>query len=317
MRILITGATGCVAQYLTRELLAETGAHLVLLSRDAARIPLPPGAEGRVTTASGRLDQPETYGAALDGIDAAVLVATAWGGPLAHATTVAGNVALADRVIAGGCRHVIYFSSASVLLPDGSLNPAALTLGTDYIRTKHQLVEAMEARAGTWRGARISGVFPTVVMGGRTGPDPMPLSELARLLNETRRWHPLIARIGAAARLNVTHAADIATLVRCLIAGHGATGGPERHIAGLPPQTLDALLAEILAAAGRRHRPWLRLTPRNVGPVIRAFRLTLTPWDRWCIDNPDQGFDRAITPAAFGAPVAMPRLTDGLRMIGW
>ena len=266
-----------------------------------------------MTTASGRLEAPETYGAALEGIDAAVLVATAWGGPLAHATTVAGNAALADRVIAGGARHVIYFSSASVLLRDGTLNPAALTLGTDYIRTKHQLVEAMEAKGG----ARISGVFPTVVMGGRTGADPMPLSELAKLLNETRRWHPLLARIGAAARLNVTHAADIATLVRCLIAGHGATGGPERHISGLPPQSLDALLAEVLDAAGRRHRPWLRLTPRNVGVAIRAFRLTVTPWDRWCIDNPDQGFDQAITPAAFGAPVAMPRLADGLRMIGW
>ncbi|MFN3642506.1 MAG: NAD-dependent epimerase/dehydratase family protein [Gemmobacter sp.] len=314
MRILITGATGCVAQYLTRELLARTDAHLVLLSRDAARIAVPPGAAGRVTLASGRLEDPASYGAALEGVTAAALVATAWGGPLAHATTVVGNAALADLLIDRGCRHVVYFSSASVLLPDGSLNPVALDLGTDYIRTKHQLVAAMEPKAAR---ARISGVFPTIVMGGRSGPDPMPLSELAKLLVTIRRWHWLIARVTAEGRFNITHAADIATIVRRLIEGAGATGGAERHVAGLPPASAAAMIAEVLAAAGRRHRPLLRLTPRNVDWAIRAFRLQVTPWDRWCMANPDQGYDRAITPAAFGAPVAMPSLTEGLRMIGY
>lgn len=316
MRVLITGATGCVAQYLTRELLARTDWHLVLLSRDAARIPVPAGAAGRITTASGLLHEPDSYGAALDAIDAAALVATAWGGPLAHATTVAGNARLADRLIAGGCRHVVYFSSASVLGRQGELNPVAARIGTDYIRTKHQLVEAMEPKADR---ARISGIFPTIVMGGRTGDDPMPLSELAKLLLKIRPWHWLIARVTAEGRFNVTHAADIAATVRRLIEGAGARdgGGAERHILGLPPARAGDMIAEVLAAAGRRHRPWLRLTPRNAGAVIRAFRLPITPWDRWCMENPDQGYDMAIGPDAFGAPVAMPNLTAGLRMIGY
>jgi nucleoside-diphosphate-sugar epimerase len=313
MRILITGATGCVAQYLARELLARTDAHLVLVARDGARIPLPPGGAGRVTRASGDIAEPESYAPHCAGIDAAALVATAWGGPRVHDTTVTGNSRIADMLIAGGCRHVVYFSSASVLLNDGSLNPAAAELGTDYIRAKHALVPAMEAKRTL---ARISGLFPTLVMGGRTGADPMPLSELAKLLNRTRRWHPLLRHLAAEGRFNVIHAADIATLVRCLFAGAGA-GGAERHVAGLPPRSVGDWVGEVLAAAGRRHRPLIRLTAARAEWAIRAFRIKVAAWDRWCMAHPDQGYDGAVTPAAFGAPVAFPTLAAALREIGW
>jgi nucleoside-diphosphate-sugar epimerase len=313
MRILITGATGCVAQYLTRELLAHTEAELVLVARDAARIPMPRGGEGRVKRATGDIAEPESYAGFCDGIDAAALVATAWGGPRVHATTVIGNSRIADRLIAGGCRHIVYFSSASVLLNGGALNPVAAELGTDYIRAKHALVGEMEAKRGR---ARISGVFPTLVMGGRTGDDPMPLSELAKLLNRTRRWHPLLAFLAAEGRFNVIHAADIAAITRRLIEGAGADG-TERHIAGLPPRSVEAWVAEVLAAAGRRHRPLLRLTAARADWAIRAFRIEVAAWDRWCMAHPDQGYDNAITPAAFGAPVAFPTLTAALREIGW
>ena len=50
--------------------------------------------------------------------------------------------------------------------------------------------------------------------------------------------------------------------------------------------------------------------------LIRAFRIRLSPWDRHCMDHPDQSYPDARNPAFYGLPVAMPSLESGLDGIG-
>ena len=54
-RVLITGAAGCVGQYLVDEFLANTPHHLVLLVRDKRKLPFDSDAEPRVSVIEAEL----------------------------------------------------------------------------------------------------------------------------------------------------------------------------------------------------------------------------------------------------------------------
>ncbi len=326
MRILITGAAGCVGQYLVEDLLERSAHDLVLLMRDPAKLTVPERHRHRVTVIAGDLRALDGWRTHLAGIDAALLVATAWGGTETRAITVEANLALADALIAAGCGHILYFATGSVLATDGTLLPEAERYGTDYIRSKHELVARMEARAGG--ATRITGLFPTLVFGGGGTPAPgfgaKPMSHLARLALQVRPWLWLLRRLTAEGRFHIVHAADIAIVARLLIDGaaapaHAGTAenGAARIVLGNAPLTVDAMVRELAAARGRRHRPLFRLTTANAGAFIRLFRIEMTPWDRYLMQHPDQGYPGAVNPAHMGAAMAMPTLTDGLRSIGF
>ncbi len=315
MRILVTGASGCVGRSLVDALLAG-GHELVLCVRTAGRLPEAVRRDPRVEVIEADLRElaarPGTFG----GVEAAVLVATAWGGPDTAAITRDANAALADRLLDEGCRHVLYFATASVLRGDGSLLPEAEALGTDYIRAKAGLVRAMEERAG--RG-RITGLFPTLVLGGRlgAGPEGAPPSHLARLLVEARRWRDLARMLSfRAGKFHLIHAEDIAAVVRHLVERGAGGPGAERIVLGNPAMTVDEVLAEASRAWGRRYLGWVRVTPRRAEWLIRTFRIRLAPWDRWCLENPDQSFPGAVWPPSLGLEPVMPDLATGIRLVG-
>lgn len=315
MRILITGASGCVGQYIVGELLHNTAHDLVLLLRDRNRLPLPPQALSRVKIIEGDLRDAANNISDLDGIDAAILLATAWGGEDTFDITVNANVALADRLIEQGCRRIFYFATASVLTSQGALSDQARDLGTDYIRAKWSLVGKLENRSGR---AQIIGLFPTLVLGGRIAQPTKPLSHFAKLLIQIAPWMRAGRFFSAPGRFHVIHAQDIAIMVRHLCETPAKTESErvERIVLGNPARTVDELVAAFCRYSGRTARPFISITPRLAGFFIRLFRIRLSPWDRYCMENPDQSYADAACPATFGLRGHAPELADGLEDIG-
>lgn len=313
MRILITGATGCVGRYLVDRLLTRTDHTLVLAMRNPAKLAVAPEHRGRVVTVQADLRDIDAISSVMDGVDKAVLIATAWGGAEAHDIIRNANLALTQRLMAADCRHVLYFATASVLAGDGSRLAAADACGTSYIKAKAALVDAMEALEGP---ARITGLFPTLVVGGNDGSGA-PQSHFAGLLKQVAPWVRLIRFMSAFGRFHIVHAADIATVVaHYLDTPPPAPAGAERVILGNPALSVDDMVAEFAAYLGLRHRPWLKLRPGFAEVIIRLFRIQLAEWDRYCIEHPDQSFAEARCPADFGLPMAMSSLGEGLRMVG-
>lgn len=314
MRILVTGASGCVGRYLVEALLAGGGHDLVLAVRDAGKLPPELASDARVMVVEADLRDLATRPEAVAGVEAAVLLATAWGGAETRDVTVGANLALTDALIAAGCGHILYFATASVLAQDGSMLPAAADFGSDYIRAKHELVEAMETRADR---ARITGLYPTLVFGGRREAPAIRLSHFANLATEIWPWLWLIRFLSAEGRFNVIHAADIATVTRHLIEAEGAgQPNPARLVLGNPAEEVDAIVAQVLARKGTRPRRLLRLRPAWVRTVERLTPVTLSDWDRFCAQHPDQSHPGAVNPASFGLPVIMPDIGAGLASIG-
>ncbi|MDJ1008420.1 MAG: NAD(P)-dependent oxidoreductase [Paracoccaceae bacterium] len=313
MRVFITGGSGCVGHYLVHAFLKDPANELVLLLRSPGKLTLPAGTEERVTILKGDLREGAGFAEDLRGIDVGILAATSWGGKHAHDITVTANVALADALIGGGCRHIVYFASASVIDKDLALLPEAAEHGTEYIRAKYRLVEEMDPRG---EAARITGIFPTVIFGGGAPPVGAPLSHAARMLFENRRWLPFVRRLSAPGRLHLIHPGDIATLVRHF-AGEAPTPGTSRLVLGNPSTTVDELIDAIARAAGTRQSPWLRITERRVTGFARLLGVKMSPWDRYCAENLDQSYPTALSPADKGLPVTMPDLASGLRDIGF
>lgn len=318
MSILITGATGCVGTYLVREFLANTDHDLVITVRDAGKLDAAVRSNPRIRVVVADLRDLETIGPALAGVDTAILVATAWGGPQTRAVTHDANVALTDKLAAAGCSHVLYFATASVLASDGGLLPAARELGTEYIQAKFDLVSGMEARS---RKVRITGLFPTLVFGGDPGTAQVaglaPLSHFARLLTQLAGWMWLIRFFGVKARLHVIHAADIATVTRHLCANDApASETAARIVLGNPASSVNDLVALVCRHIGLRRLHVFNLRPAMAEAFIRIFRIQLSRWDRYCMSFPDQSYDSAVNPASYGLPVVMPDISVGLQMIG-
>lgn len=314
MKILITGASGCVGRYLVEALLANPDHRLVLAVREAAKLDVLSDADrARVEIVECDLTELAARPEAFDGVEAGVLVATAWGGGDTYDITVGANLAIADALIAAGARHVLYFATASVLDQQGGLLQAADTFGTDYIRAKFQLVQQMETRADR---ARITGLYPTLVMGGRTAAPAIRMSHFANLMHEIRPYAWALRFISANGLFNIVHAADIATVTRHLIETVTDTTGNARLVLGNPAGSVDEMMAQFARANGRRQRTILRLHTSWVDTLTRVLPINLSPWDRFCVDHPDQSHPAAVNPATYGLPVVMPDLVSGLASIG-
>lgn len=302
-----------MGRYLVDALLAGTNDDLLLLVRNPAALPEALRDNPRVRI---RLHDLVTGAAPLEGlppIRAAILAATAWGGAETCQAILENTLALADRIVAQGCRQVQYFSTASILDREGTLLDVARAHGTDYIKAKHALTSAMERRSG---GAQIIGLFPTVVIGGHIDGS-IPLSHFARLLHQARRWARLIRLLDAEARLHVVHAADIATVcVLLLKAPPAGRETPARLVLGNPAITADDLVRAYAGHLGLRRWRLMRLRPSMADAIVRLFRIHLSPWDRYYLQHADQSYSEAVSPATFGKPLHMPDIASGLVQIG-
>ncbi len=312
MRVFITGASGCVGRYIVEEYLTETDHDLVLLVRDRAKMPVPEDQAHRVTVIEGDLRDLDIMRPHLAGIGTGILVATAWGGDETYKVTVDANLAIADALIEAGCPHVMFFGTASVLDQNSDMLPAAGEIGTDYIRAKYQLVQAIETRADR---ARITGLYPTLVYGGRDGAAPIRYSHFANLLAEIKPWAWLLRFLTADGTFHVIHGADIARVTRHLSENAPKTGFA-RVILGNPARPVGEMVAAYCRAMGKRPRQVLRLRQSWLPALARILPIQLAEWDAYCARNPDQSHVEAKNPASYGLQVHMPEISDGLKELG-
>lgn len=310
-RVLITGASGCVGQYLVEELLAETGHELVLVVRNPGKLQEAVAASSRVTVIESDVGNVDSYVDKLGRIDTAFLVAACWGGPDAFRINVETNLALTDHLARNGAGRVFYFATGSVIDADGEMLPAANELGSEYIRSKYRLVEEIEKRAGD---VELVGLFPTLILGGGDGK---PMSHFANLLREARPWAWLARFFRADGKFHYVHAKDIARTARYLMdAPLDAFPNPRRIVLGNPALTANEFIEQFSRYLGFRMPFSIEVKERLAEALIRIFRIQLSPWDRYCMQHRDLSYRTVFNPANFGLPVHCPDTAAALSGIG-
>ncbi|MEB3348977.1 MAG: NAD(P)-dependent oxidoreductase [Cyanobacteriota bacterium] len=321
-RILITGASGCVGQYIAERLLAESDAELLLLLRDPTKLTAVPVDHPRIGLLVGDLRELEPHAESIRSATRIIHTATAWGDP-ERAEQV--NVVAVKRLLAMAdperLEQVIYFSTASVLDRHLRLLPQAMAYGTEYIQTKARCLNDLESHP---LASRIVAVFPTLVFGGSVqSGDRHPTSYLTAGLLEGMRWLWLARWLRVDASFHFVHAADIATVCAHL-ATQPHTPNPEpgqgavrRLVLGQAVITVNEAVACLCRWRGMWRPPFgLAVREWLIQGLIRLLRLEITPWDRFSIEQRHFVHDPVSPPERFGLVSQAPTLTSVLETAG-
>ncbi|WP_373541042.1 NAD-dependent epimerase/dehydratase family protein [Chamaesiphon sp.] len=319
MRILVTGASGCVGHYISETLIQNTDHELFLFVRNPAKLQVDITVRQGIHVITADMMEIEHQAELLKTIDVAVLTAAGWGGQEAFDINYTKTHVLFDLLDPQVCQQVIYFSTQSVLDRQNQLLPEAGKIGTDYILSKYQcldkITQARNAPDGAHQiAAKITTVFPTLVFGG---DDTKPYSFLSADLTNISKYARILQWFTADGSFHFIHGKDIAEVVRHLIAHPEIADKYDRQIVlGNNLVTADAGIKEICAYFGKKSPFQIPLSIAIANFFIKLFKIQMAEWDRFCLDYRHFGSTNPVSPATFGLPSYAPTITDVFRTRG-
>ncbi len=303
--ILITGASGCVGQYLANWLIENSNAELFLWVRDPKKITSINLENRRIKVLVGDLRQPNRFKKEISKVNRVIHTATAWGDPKrAKEVNIDAVKNLLNLLNHSNIKQIIYFSTASVLDRNLNLLPEAFTYGTEYIQTKAQCLQELESHE---LSRKIIAVFPTLVFGGSLdGKSKFPTSYLTEGLKDALKWIWLARWIKLSSRFHFIHAADIA-----FICGHLATSDFEdsQHVSGTqirkfvlgqPHTSINDVIQTLVSWKGIRKVPQFPIRDWLIELLITLLPIQITNWDRYSIKQKHFIHEPATSPETFG-----------------
>lgn len=306
MRVLITGASGCVGHYLVESLLNSTDYELFLLVRNPQKLLFP--SHPRINIVLGRIQDISLHRDLLNTIDIVISAAASWGGKEeVFSTNVDGTVALFNSLNPDRVKRAIYFSTASILDRHHQLLPQAETIGTDYIKSKYQALQKLES---SWINDRLTVVFPTLVFGG--GHDK-PYSHLSGGLKEVTKYIHWIRWFKTEGTFHFIHGKDIATVITHLVTAF-PEHLPPRIVLGNPAITVNQAIGEACKFFNVPIWGQINLSPWLIDILIKLFQVKMEDWDRFCLAQKHFTYD-VVNPETFNYKSFYPHLTDLLTEI--
>ena len=303
--ILITGASGCVGQYIANWLIENSNSELFLWVRDPKKITSINLNSPRVKVLVGDLRQPNKFREEISTVNRVIHTATAWGDPKrAQEVNIVAVKNLLNLLNPSNIKQIIYFSTASVLDKKLNLLPEAFKYGTEYIQTKAQCLKELESHEFS---TKIIAVFPTLVFGGRLdGKSKFPASYLTEGLREAFKWIWLARWIKIFSRFHFIHAEDIA-----FICGYLATskiepeqpvskGKIKKLVLGQPYISIDIAIKILTEWKGLRRVPQIPLWNWLVEVLTILLPIKITKWDRFSLRQRNFIHEPVTSPETFG-----------------
>jgi nucleoside-diphosphate-sugar epimerase len=313
-KVFITGASGCIGHYLVEHLIRETDWELYLLVRNPEKLKLDRFATARVCILPGDMQQIDRHQQLLsEFINIAILVATAWGGATeSYEVNVTKTIQLIEYLNPDICRKIIYFSTASILDRNNQLLPEALSLGTDYIRTKYQCF----AKLSSLKIAnQITAIFPTLVVGGDRDK---PYSHISEGLPNVTKWIKLIRWFHADGSFHFIHAKDIAVAIYCLIEkdrtlNEKVNGEIKKVVLGNSSLTVNRAIQQICNYFNLKIYWQIPLSIVLANFFIKTFRIQMDDWSWFSLQYRHFTYQNPVTPATFGIDNYCSTLADVLK----
>lgn len=302
MRVLVTGASGCIGHYISEALIQETDHELFLVVRnpDKLKLELRPG----VHMVTANLRDLESLQELLPTINQAILTATVWGGPEeTFDLNVTQTLALIQQLDPQVCEQVLYFSTASILSREQTLLPQAGDIGTDYIRTKYQCFQELQQLKDI---PKVITLFPTLVVGGDQNK---PTSHLSSGIPEVMRYAGLLRFFKMEGSCHFIHARDIAQVVRYLVQ-HPDQKLARQLVLGNPQITVDEFIDAVCNVCNKKSFFKIDLSPRLTNLVIKLFNIQMADWDRFCLQYRHFSYANPINPEVFGLTTHCPTVKD-------
>jgi len=311
LRILITGASGCIGQYIAEKLIKETEHELFLLVRDPRKLKIDCNYRSGINIVQGDMKYISRLAKLIKTIDCAILTAAAWGGQQeALDVNVFKTLQLLNYLDPNVCQQVIYFSTASILDKHNHLLKEARELGTEYIRSKY---EGLMRISKLPIADRITTLFPTLVLGG---DERHPYSHISSGLPGLKKWINYIRFFKADGSFHFIHAKDIAEVVFYLFKNPPNREQKNWFVLGNQPTTVNQAVEEACEYLQKPILFRLNLSPWLADIFISLFRIQMAAWDRFCLEYRHFTYTNPINPATFGIPVYCSTIKDVLKTSG-
>ncbi|HHP7232566.1 MAG TPA: NAD-dependent epimerase/dehydratase family protein [Xenococcaceae cyanobacterium] len=320
-QILITGATGCIGQYIVEIFRKNPNYELYLLVRSPEKIPQAWKNNALIHILLGDLKDIESYSdLLLKEINVAILIATSWGGAKeAYDINVSKTLALLDMLNPKICEQVLYFSTASILDRNNNLLIEASEFGTDYIRTKYQCLSQLSRLA---IADKIVALFPTLVFGG--DHKSKPLSHLSSGLPEIIQWLDLISWFRADGSFHYIHAQDIAQVVNYVVehpeVKHEFDNSDKLIkylVLGNSRITVNKAIAEICQYFDKQIYLRIPLYLWLANILIKLFRIQMDSWSYFSLNYRHFTYQNPIAPASFGLNNYCSNISDLMQVSGF
>jgi nucleoside-diphosphate-sugar epimerase len=217
--LLITGANGCVGQYLVDWFLKNTKFRLYLMVRDKSKLPISVQENKKVKLMVCDIRESNKYKKEISQINYLIHTATAWGDPKrAYEVNIKAFEELLEMLDIEKLEKIIYFSTASILDAKTELMRESLIYGTEYIQTKYECFQRLRESSFA---EKTFAVFPTLVFGGNLGKkSKYPVSYLTSGLKEIGKWLWIARFLKLDSKFHFIHANDIAQICGFLIKNH-------------------------------------------------------------------------------------------------
>jgi nucleoside-diphosphate-sugar epimerase len=311
MRILVTGASGCVGHYVSETLIRNSDHELFLLVRDPAKLKIDTQVREGVHVIVGDMATIGDLTELLQTINVAVLTAAGWGGENAFLINHIKTHELISLLNPQVCEQVIYFATESILDRHNNPLPQAGEIGTDYIKSKHRCFSTLQELAVA---DRITTVFPTLVLGG---DESKPYSFLSADLPQVTKYVGLLRWIKTDGSFHFIHGKDIAEVVRHLVEHPEVADKYQRKLVlGNELVQVEQGIQEICCYLGKPVILQVPLPTALIDPIIKIFNIRMAEWDYFCLKNRHFSHDPIVNPRTFGLPSYAGSLSDILRTRG-
>jgi nucleoside-diphosphate-sugar epimerase len=311
MRILVTGASGCVGHYVSETLIKNSDHELFLLVRDPAKLKIDTQLRERVHVIAGDMATIGDLAELLQTINIAVLTAAGWGGENAFLINHIKTHELISLLNPQVCEQVIYFATESILDRHNNPLPQAGEIGTDYIKSKHRCFSTLQELAVA---DRITTVFPTLVLGG---DESKPYSFLSADLPKVAKYIGLLRWIKTDGSFHFIHGKDIAEVVRYLVEHPEVSDKYQRKLVlGNELVQVEQGIQEICHYLGKPVILQIPLPTALIDPIIKIFNIRMAEWDYFCLKNRHFRHDPIVNPRTFGLPSYASSLSEILRTRG-
>ena len=320
-RILITGASGCVGQYIASWLINNTDSELILWLRDPAKLTAIDKNHPQVKLIVGDLRQPSLFSEQLSTVTRVIHTATAWGDPnRAYEVNVIAVEKLLNLLNQEIIEQIIYFSTASILKHNLSPLPEAFRYGTEYIQTKARCLKTLEDHP---LANKIIAVFPTLVFGGRLdGKDNFPISYLTQGLEEACNWLWLARWVKVFSRFHFIHASDIAFICGHLVTTPHKFDSDEsktnlkKLVLGQEDISIDKAISILLEWKGMYKPPAIPLWDWLIELLIKILPIEINTWDKYSIKQKHFVHHPITSPESYGERSYAKSLTQVLHVSG-
>jgi nucleoside-diphosphate-sugar epimerase len=269
--IFITGATGCIGNYLVEQLISNENYHLFLLVRkgkDGLRKNIKEAKN--ITVLQGQFRNIQDFKEYIYNSDYVINIATSWGGHVANLDNVKNLLSLVSPL---KLKKFIQFQTASILNREHQVLEEANTLGTGYVQGKYNIYHFTKNHP---LSEKIIRVYPTVVIGG--GKE-IPYSHVSQGLLEFKKKINIISRFYIDLGFHFMHSEDIA---KCVIHIMKNIENEQDIVLGNDFITLKDFLAQACSFYGKK--PFFRVKIPNwfLKLFILLFPKRVSNWDKFC-----------------------------------